>query len=60
MFYPVICVHDIETLTSLNLQEGFGIDACKPFEQVKETYYRSFGFNKGDETQADTIEDAVS
>ncbi|KAJ5461476.1 uncharacterized protein N7458_003028 [Penicillium daleae] len=40
--------------------EGFGIDACKPFEQVKEKYYRSFGFNKGDETQADTIEDAVS
>ncbi|GLI74995.1 hypothetical protein PoHVEF18_003245 [Penicillium ochrochloron] len=39
---------------------GSGINACKPFEEVKEKYYKSFGYNKGDETQAEYIEDALS
>jgi hypothetical protein len=46
-------------LITLALQ-GSGINACKPFEEVKEKYYKSFGYNKGDETQAEYIEDALS
>ncbi|OOQ85621.1 hypothetical protein PEBR_25464 [Penicillium brasilianum] len=37
-----------------------GADGCKPFEEVKEKYYKSFGYNKDDQSQADYIMEAVS
>lgn len=51
--------NDTKILTFLALQ-GSGINGCKPFEEVKEKYYKSFGYNKDDETQAEYIEDALS
>lgn len=44
-------------LTLLSLQHGV-ISACEPFAQVKEEYYRSFGY--GQESTTDVIYDAVS
>ncbi|KAF3396310.1 hypothetical protein F1880_007019 [Penicillium rolfsii] len=40
--------------------KGAGINACKPFEEVKEKYYKSLGYNKGDQSQAEFIEDVLS
>lgn len=40
------------------VQTSGGISACRPFKDVKEGYYRSFGYKP--ESQVDLINDAVS
>ncbi|KAJ6022173.1 hypothetical protein N7540_007677 [Penicillium herquei] len=67
-YTPMCCENDTENalisfgqgMTNAAAEQGAAMNTCKPFEKAKETYYQSFGYNVGEESNVDLINDVLS
>ncbi|KAJ5708935.1 hypothetical protein N7493_010269 [Penicillium malachiteum] len=59
-YTPMCCENNTEGMANAAAEQGAAMNACMPFEKAKETYYQSFGYNVGEESNVDLINDVMS